>query len=89
MNAEERTQLLRLLKKFKDLFYGTLGDWDTEPVKLELNPGSKPFNSKYYLIPRINKDTFYKYLKRLVKIGVLTQAQPSKYGTPVFTIPNK
>ena len=29
MNAEERTQILRLLKDFEDLFDVTLGDWDT------------------------------------------------------------
>ena len=34
MNAEERTQLIRLLEYSKDLFDGTLGDWDTEPVDL-------------------------------------------------------
>ena len=46
LNVEERTQVLRLLKDSEDLFDGTLGDWDTEPVNLELNTGSKPFNSK-------------------------------------------
>ena len=71
------------------MFDGTLGYWDTDPVDLELNPGSKPFNSKYYPVPRINKETFHKYLKRLVKIGVLTPVQQSQYDTPVFIIPKK
>ena len=60
LNAEEITQLISLLKDFDDLFGGTLGDWATEPVDLELNPGSKPFNSRYYPVPRINKETFRK-----------------------------
>ena len=55
MNADEITQLLRLLEDFEDLFDGTLGDMDTEPVDLEINPGSKPFSSKYYTFPIINK----------------------------------
>ena len=38
MNAEERTQLLSLPEDFEDLFDGTLGDWDTEPADLEINP---------------------------------------------------
>ena len=49
MNAEERTQLLRLIKYLEDLFDGTLGDWGTDPIGLELNKRYKPFNSKYYL----------------------------------------
>ena len=66
LNAAERTQLIRILKYFEDLFDGTLGDWYTDPVDLELNPGSKPFNSKYYPVPRINKEAFCKELKLLV-----------------------
>ena len=56
------------------MFGGTLGDWETEPIDLELKPGSKPFNRKYYPVPIINKENFCKYLKRLVGIGVLTPA---------------
>ena len=60
LNAEERTQLLSLLEDFEDLFGVTLGDWATEPVNLELKPGSKPFNSRYYPVPRINRGDFSK-----------------------------
>ena len=63
LNAEEINQLLSLPKDFEDLFGVTLGDWATEPVDLELKPGSKPFNSRYYPVPRIDKETFRKYLK--------------------------
>ena len=54
-----------------------------------LNPYSKPFNCKYYLVPIINKETFFKYLKYLVKIGVLTLVKQNQYGTPIFIIHNK
>ena len=37
MNAEDITQLLRLLEYFEGLFDGTLGYWYTYPVNLELN----------------------------------------------------
>ena len=48
INVEERNLLLSLLENFRDLFEYTLEDWDTEP-------GSKPFNRRYCLVPRINK----------------------------------
>ena len=54
LNVEEITQLLRILEDFEDLFDGNLGDWDTYPIGLYTNPGSKPFNSKYYPVHRIN-----------------------------------
>ena len=66
MNAEEITLLLSLLEYFEDLFDGTLVNWSTEPVNLELNPNSKPFNIRYYPVPRINKEIFRKELKRLL-----------------------
>ena len=58
LNAEERTYLLSLFKDSEDLFDGDLGDWATEPVKLDLKPGYRPFNGKYYPVPIINKETF-------------------------------
>ena len=54
---------------------GTLGYWGTEPVDLDLNPGYKPFNNKYNPVPILNKETFRKGLKLLVKIRVLTLVQ--------------
>ena len=44
LNAEKRTKLLSILKECKDLFDGTLGDWATDTVELNLKPGSKLFN---------------------------------------------
>ena len=44
MNAEERTQLLRLHKYFEEFLNGSLVYWETQPADLELKPGSKPFN---------------------------------------------
>ena len=68
LNSEERTQLFRILEDFEDLFGGTLGGWDIEPVNLDTNPDSKPFSSKYYLLLIIKKETFSKELKCLVEI---------------------
>ena len=89
MNAEERTQILIILQYFEGLLDGTLRDWYTYPVDSELNPYSKLFHCKYYPVPRINKEKFFKELKWLVKIGVLTPVQQSQYSTPVFIIPKK
>ena len=62
MNSEENNQLLRLLIYFREFFDGTLRDWDTDPLNLELNPYSKMSNCKYYPFPRVNKETFRKDL---------------------------
>ena len=78
-----------LLQDVEELLDGTLGEWDTETVNIELKTYYKPFNCKHYSIPIMNKDIFHKELQCLVKIGVLTLVQQSQYGTPVFIIPNE
>ena len=60
-----------------------------EPVDLELKPDSKNIHYKYYPVPRINKQTFQKELKHLVKIVVLTLVQQIKFSNPLFIIPKK
>ena len=42
LTATESYILLHLLKKFKYLFRGTLGTWNTTPVDLELKYDVKP-----------------------------------------------
>ena len=44
MNAEEKNQILGIIKDFEDLFDGTLVEWDTESVELDLKTDYKPFN---------------------------------------------
>ena len=56
---------------------------------MEINTDSKTFDFKHYLVPRINKETSRKELKRLLEIGVLNTVQQSKYGTPIFIISKK
>ena len=58
MNDKEKTQLLRLLKYFEDLFDGTLGEWDTEPVDPELNPNYKSLIVNIIWYPELTIRTF-------------------------------
>ena len=63
------------------MFGGTLVKWDTTPVNLEVKAGSKPFNSRYYPVPNINKDNLHKEIHCIVEIGVL-----NNNAYPEFTI---
>ena len=59
-NAEKRKRLLILLKKFKDLFNGTLGAWNTTPVDSELKDDEKLVCSQPYQAPRLKEVVFRK-----------------------------
>jgi hypothetical protein len=75
LDENQQKKLLSLLKDFEDLFDGTLGKWDTDPIDIETKPNHKPSSARYYLVPKINKATFKKELLRLIEIGVLTPVQ--------------
>jgi hypothetical protein len=71
------------------LFYGTLGDWKTEPVSFELKRDAKPYHSRAFPIPRKHKETIMKEVKRLVELGVLEWQPTSEWAAPLFIQPKK
>ena len=42
VDAEDRGKLLKLLKKYETLFDGTLGEWKTDAIEIELKPDAIP-----------------------------------------------
>ena len=81
--------MLDLLTEYEDLFDGTLGDWKTEPVSLELKEGAKPYHGRAFPVPKIHKATLVNELNRLCKLGVLEFQPASEWAAPSFIIPKK
>ena len=75
--------------EYETLFDGTLGDWDTEPIHLQLKPGATPFRGRPFPIPRIHLETLKKEVARLEEIGVLKRQPESEWASPTFIIPKK
>ena len=89
LTKDHQAELLKLLQNFEELFDGTLGDWKTEPVHLELKPDAKPYHGKAFPVPFIHKETLRKEVERLVDIGVLARQPDSPWASPTFIIPKK
>ena len=89
LTEDQQQELLELLQDFEELFDGTLGDWKTEPVHLELKPDAKPYHGKAFPVPFIHKETLKKEVERLVEIGVLQRQPESPWASPTFIIPKK
>ena len=60
LSSIEQGKLLRLLTKYEELFDGTLGDFDTDPVKFDLQLGAKAYHGKSYPVPQSQKAVFKK-----------------------------
>eukprot|EP00804_Cyclotella_cryptica_P022722 CCRYP_012507-RA/>CCRYP_012507-RA protein AED:0.37 eAED:0.36 QI:0/-1/0/1/-1/1/1/0/142 len=71
LSLQDQNSLLELLPEFEELFDGTLGDWNAEPVSLELKEGAKPYSGRAYPVPKSRKETTIKELNRLCKLGVV------------------
>jgi hypothetical protein len=84
-----QNKLLELLIEFEELFDGTLGDWNTEPVFFELKEGTKPYHGWPFPVPRVHKDTIVKELNRLCDLGLLEFQPASEWMSPSFIIPKK
>ena len=52
LSTNQQEKLHKLLKMFAHLFHGTLGNWKTNPVDLELkDKNEKPYHAKPYPVP--------------------------------------
>jgi hypothetical protein len=60
LSSNQQKKLLQLLKKYKSLFDGTLGDWKTKPVSYQLKEGVSPYHGRAFPVPKIHKDTLIK-----------------------------
>ena len=86
LSLPDQNKLLDLLTKFEDLFDGTLGDWNTEPVSFELKDGAKPHHGRAYPVPHAHKEILKKELNRLCELGVLEWQPESEWTSPLFIV---
>jgi hypothetical protein len=74
------------------LFDGTLGEFNMEPISLQLmDPNCKPIHARAYTVPRSVKQQLQqsKEIVRLVDIGVLEEDYSSEGSSPSFAIRKK
>ena len=89
LSRDRCNTILKLLLQFEDLFDGTLGEFHTNLVHLDLKVGAVPKYHKTFPVAKIHEVTLKKELERLCKSSVLCKCRNSAWGTPIFIIPKK
>ena len=89
LSLPDQNKLLDLLTKYENLFDGTLGDWNTEPVSFELKKVVKPYHGRAYPVPIAHKETLKKESNSLCELGVLEWQPASEWASPSFIVPKK
>ncbi len=87
--ADHQKKLLQCFFKLEPLSDGTLGDWKTKPVSLQLKEGASPYYDQAFPVPKLHKDVLIKEVERLYKLGVLERQHYSEWALPPFIVPNK
>ena len=64
LSKDRRNTILKLLLQFEDLFDGTLGEFHTNPVHLDLKVGAVPKHHKPFPVAKIHEVTLKKELER-------------------------
>jgi hypothetical protein len=52
-----KNSILGLLRKYEHVFNGTLGNFETYHVKLNLKEDAKPYHAKPFTVPKNHHDT--------------------------------
>jgi hypothetical protein len=89
LTAEEQEKLHNMLLDFQTLFQGKRGNYNGEPIELELLPDAKPFYRKPFSIPKAYQQITKDEIARLESIGLLTKVNSSEWAAPTFVIPKK
>ena len=89
LNKEKQNKLYLFLKRFENMFDGTLGTYTGSTYRIDLKKDAKPYHARPFPIPRIHEETLKKEVERLVKIGVLKRINNSEWAAPTFIIPKK
>jgi hypothetical protein len=84
LHVEEQHQLKALLQKYEHLFDGTLGEFNVEPISLQMmDPKYKPIHARAYTVPRSVEQQLQqiKEIVKMVDIGVLEEDYSSRWDS--------
>ena len=77
LTMTQRNELLKLLQKFEEFFYGTLDTWKTDPVGLELKDDTNPICPRPYLVPKLYEEMIINEVEYLFLLGFFVVANYS------------
>jgi hypothetical protein len=87
LTTSEQQKLLALLKKYEDLFDGTLGTFTGAPYDIKLKDNVEPHHGRPFPVPKIHELTLKSELDRLCELNMLKRVNRSQWGAPTFIIP--
>lgn len=88
LNEEQQNKIKRLMQKFPDVFNEKSGRTKKVQHKIDLTPGSKPFNSPPFRYAPARKETIEQHIKEMLEQGIISPST-SPWASPVILVPKK
>ena len=79
LTNSEQESLLKLLKKYEDLFDGTLGTFTGTPYYIKLKDNVEPHHARPFPVPKIHELTLKSELDRLCELNILKRVNGSQW----------
>lgn len=89
ISNEDKEYLLQILLENAEIFNGTLGLWNCDPIEIELKKDAKPYATRPYPVPKIYDSKFKKEIQRFIDLDILERTLNSEWAAPAFLIPKK
>jgi hypothetical protein len=87
--APQHADSHQVFSKQTKLFSGKLGKYPHKKIDLELLPGAKLVHGRPYPIPHNHLEVFRNELDHLIKFGVHSRIEATKWALPTFIITKK
>ncbi len=71
LSSLEQDLIVNWLPEFENLFYGTIGYWQTEPMFFKFKEGAESYHGWVYPVPQVHKAILKKEAEWLVGLGLL------------------
>ena len=88
-NSDKQFLIYELLKKYENVFDGTLGNYTGTEYEIELLEGVQPYHAKPFLVPKVHEEILKTEFNRLVNKSVLKRKNYSEWAAPTIINPKK
>ena len=89
LTTEQQQQLAKVLEAYPDMYEGSIGTLNIDPVHFELKPKAVPFHAKPFPIPKAYENLTKEECKRFERDTIWHHTLNSVWAAPSFIVPKK
>ena len=89
LTNEQQDQLAAILKAYPDMYEGSIGTLNIDPVHFELKPNAVPYHARPFPIPKAYENLTKEECRRFADDKIWHHTLNSVWAAPSFIVPKK